>query len=603
MSEENTNNNQNNSETETQNTAVTKKYYDKKLYHMGDYINRMVHYNGTTYSNFYYKDTNGTIYYWHRKRKSKYTVMPGGSVLYLDAEAAMERFTGYATYYSVIEPWKRAPVFHGILDNEAIFTVVGSTKFDDTDEVYIAKSKDGLLIEPVLDTHETTTSWGTRFSDWFKPNNKGKLGHFINKAYREENDPAPNYNLRHKIFCHTYDGLNYRVDLCAKDYYSDGDTIELLMYSDWEAKGELVEVANRYPIYIYRYIMDRTDSIQANKNLHNFATYYSSQYLLRCDYYWYKMYNANTGQTTDFPFVTILDEINTWWFEPAPSLSYSSSGGSGSYVSRIMDPKTFDIWYLRSICIMPYIDVLGVCPNGNILVSIIYKIGNKASGIGESFPEYKNFIRFFICPKYFVIDVATGQWTESNIKEPIETDLSDGMYGDVSISTDMRPVGLYTDSEYLWFRKRYKEQNDITFYGTRDGYTIDKQITYYNRTTIPAKFHMMIKKLDADEELINNYNIEKGYMGLNGNAFVPVPYFEDGVFKKYMVGISGAYSMGYETNYAYGVAEDLTPEYDGFLHSHVCYAPRDNQRYDSYRIRYTKKQEGQSDDDYIFDIE
>ncbi len=598
MSEENTNNNQNDS---TNNTTVVSKYYDKKLYHMGDYLKRMIH-NGITYSNFYYKDTNGTIYFWHRKRKGKYAVMPGNSVVYIDAEASMERFTGLATYYSVIEPWKRAPVFHGILNGEAIFTVVGSSKFDDTDEVYLAKSKDGLLIEPVLDIHETASSWNTRFLDWFIPNYKGKLGHFITKQYKEEGDPAPNYNLRHKIFCHNYDGLNYTVNVCAKDYYSDGDTLELLMYSDFQAKGELYEVAKRYPIYIYRYIMDRTANIEANKNLHNFASYYVSQYLPRCDYYWYKMYNANTGQTTDFPFVTILDEINTWWNDPD---SYASTQGGG-VKSIVKDPKTFDVWYLRSICIMPYIDVLGVCPNGNILVSIIYNVGNKASNIGESFPEYKNFIRFFICPKYFVIDGATGQWTESNIKESIETDLSDAMYSNVSISPDMRPIGLYTDSEFLWFRKRYKEQNDITFYGTRDGYTIDKQITYYNRTTVPAKFHMMVKKIDAEEELINDYNIEKGYMGpvvSSGSAFVPVPFFEDGVFKKFMVAVAARYSVDYETSYAYGLVEDLTPNYSGFLDVTLTYSPTDNQRYDRYRIRYTKKQPDQTDEDYIYDIE
>ena len=140
------------------------------------------------------------------------------------------------------------------------------------------------------------------------------------------------------------------------------------------------------------------------------------------------MYNANTGQTTDFPFVTILDEINTWWNDPEANMNQYSSTGGGGVKSIVKDPKTFDVWFLRSICIMPYIDVLGVCPNGNILVSIIYNVGNKASNIGESFPEYKNFIRFFICPKYFVIDGATGQWTESNIKEPIETDLATCQY-------------------------------------------------------------------------------------------------------------------------------------------------------------------------------
>ena len=580
--------------------------YDKKLFYLDSFFKRMVYSNNsrnlTTYSNFYYKDNDGKVYYWHRKRKGKYACMPGGSIIYIDAEASMERFTGEATIWTIVEPWKRAPVFHGMLDGKAYFTVIGSSKFDDPDEsnleVYLAKSKDGLLIEPVLNIHERW-GWSTRQYECFRPNYMGKLGHYINEAWRKEDDPNPDYNMRHKIFCHNYNGLNYTVDLIAQDLYGDGDLEPMPYESNWMAKGEITATQQIYPIFMYRYTLNMTGSVDPTLNTHNFCDYYSSQYITRAAYYWYKYYNANTKQTYDLPFVTFMDSIYSFW-----------RNKQGGYYTKVVDPKTFPILVLRSSCIRPVFDIVAICPNGNVLVSIYYRCDPRfPTYVSDEYPEYVYFSRFNLCPIFYVIDFTSGEWIKSNIQEPEGFDLYPSyQYSEPSIADKDHPVYIYTDGEYAWFRKPYREDTDITFYGTKDGYNIDKRITYYNRTSIPATYHMMTKSYSEDKEEIRNYNISKSYLQYSfngGSAVVPVPVFENGVFQKYMAVIASDYTVNYEStgNNVYGLIDDLKPESDGRLHCHLVYQPADNQRYDRYRVRYTREQPGQTDDDYIFEIE
>lgn len=592
----------------TKNTQLVPAY-DKKLFYVDSFFKRMIHTDSTrpptktTYSNFYYKDKDGKVYYWHRKRKSKYACMQGGSIVYIDAKASMERFTGSSTTYSVIEPWKRAPVFHGIIDGKAYFTVVGSSKFDDENNLYIARSDDGTLIEPILKIPKTydgenNPTWGERRTNMFKPNFKGKMGHLVQQYWRKDDDPNPSFNFRHKIFCNIYDGLNYHSNIVAQDLYGDGPIEEML--TDTIAKGQLSVTSNKYPIFVYYYTMERyavasSATYDPTINTHNFCDMFSSSYTLWIACYWYRVYNANTGQTTDFPFVTHLDKINSLW-----------RTNDYRYEYRVINPQRIPILVLRSLGIIPYFNNLGVCPNGNILVSVIYRCDPRIPQyVAEMYPEYGYFVRFSVTPTYFVIDSGSGEWIKSNIQEPIDYDTSKAEYSEVSITADMRPAKCYTDSEYLWFRKPYREETDITFYGTKDGYNIDKRITYYNRTTIPTAFHLMVKDSSLGTERILNYNTNKNYL-TDDHSFSAVPMFENGVFKKLMLSIA---ANDYDISYMaygstwFGLVEDLKPESDGILHVRLTYAPSNGQRYDRYRIHYTKQQPGQSDDDYMYEIE
>ena len=584
--------------------------YDKKLFYLDSFFKRMMYTTVSratakdliSYSNFYYKDSSDKVYYWHRKRKSKYACMPGGSVIYIDAEASMERFTGYSTTYSVIEPWRRAPAFFGMLDGKAYFTVKGSSKFDDEDNIYIARSDDGLLLEPILKVPKpfddyNDEEWIYRFYNWFRPNNKGKFGHFIIKRWRKDEDPNPSYTMRSKVYCNVYDGLNYHSNIIAQDMYGDGEIEEVV--TDAFAKGELFNTNDHYPIYVYNYLIDRyavgsSASYDPTKNTHNFCSMFSSSYILWIAYYWYRVYNANTGQTTDLPFVTHLDAINSLWRTSNP------------YEYRVINPKEIPITVLRCLGIIPFFDNLGTCPNGNILVSVIYQCDPRIpTYVGEMYPEYSTFSRFAMTPIYFVIDANSGEWIKSNVGEPMDYDTSNAQYSEVSINSNMRPAAVYSDDKYLWFRKPYREQTDITFYGTKDGYNIDKRITYYNRKSIQGSFHMMQKASD-NKELITTLTIGNPLGGISGvydSAFNPVPVFENGVFKQYMLCVTGGENAAGYSNTYNGLVEDLKPDNYGVLQVPLVAISANGQRYDRYRVRYTKPQPDQTDDDYVFNIE
>lgn len=543
--------------------------YDKKLFYLDSFFKRMVYsnYNRSiaTYSNFYYKDNDGKIYYWHRKRKGEYTISFNQSSIYLDGKAMAFRKRDSLLV--------RKSIFCGMIQNKAYYIVHGSSKFDDNENAYLARSEDGTLIEPILNIHEQYSN-----SKWerYKPDNVGRIGMFYDVIWHKEGDEdISEYFQRHRIFCYKYNGKDYTVDIIAEDLYSDPP--ELVdsegTYYSYICKGYLSYLSEYFPIVAFRWLTNRTSRYVDSENKNYFVSKWSASWRYGVDYLLYKLYNAVNGSFIDVPFINDCE-----WL--VARMNY----GSG-YVNEVVDVCNWSVGFLKTVCIVPVIKLLGTCPNGNSLICITYDCDIYSYGDTQTYPEYRNFVDFYHTPQYYVIDYGSAKINKSNIKE------SKGYYiprYNGNLDTERLPQEMYTDSEYLWFYRKYRNGSDIEICGTKDGYNIDKRYTYYNRTTIPATFHSLYNGHTNDVDMSTFYA-------------KAVPVFKNGVFEKYLVRVS-INSDGSGGNGS-GIVNDLKPNSNGRLDiffAHNAHSSSDN---DSFEIEQDCKQPGQTDDDYIYEIE
>lgn len=565
--------------------------YDKKLFYLDSFFKRMVYSDAskrlTTYSNFYYKDEDGKIYYWHRKRKGRYAALIDGSIIYLGAEATMYRAT--KNCYTSLDGYNaRNLIMHSFLNEVAYYTVRGSSKFDDNENFYIAESEDGTLIEPRLMLREEKDVYKSAYLDtkkFFQSNNVNKIGHFIREWWKKEDEQS---NNRIKIFCHNYDGLNYKIDLVVQT----SDDIE-----DPQHLGPSF-VSDKFPLcyYVDRIIFDNNGgTYKSEYDIYDecqkaFGSPYS--FNPSCTYVNRKLYNANTKSYVELPSLTELFGDYIYYYNiNSPTINDAPLAWNINSISNE---------FLKLLCIVYNINIIGICPNGNVLISIIpYQTNRSARGEYDNFgkyPEYEQYKNTLSPVLYYVLDFNSGKLEKSNIKEDPLYDFRThtvGTYYDYwTPSTNNLPTGLYSDDTYLWFRKPYKDDIDITFYGTKDGYNIDKRITYYNRTTIPYSY----KSWNG-----NTYNGNLSKNDLKKQYIYSVPVYEDGKFFKTMVAIWLVDQHEYDGTIL--IANDLTPNKNGIFEP-LWYKPNNyNVDKDLYIVEQSHKQPDQTDDDYIYDIE
>ena len=546
------------------NKQTKSKYcYNAECYFWDSYHNRLIFGNYKyTQNNLFYRDENGKEHLWHRKRKGKIalvTIDSGHAMIYVDAEA----------YYVIYDYTRRFRVHSFVPHNGEkilIATMLGSSKFDDTDHYYVGTSEDSSLFQARLKLDGGKDWWST-----FASNQVNNTGHFYAKNWRKDDDPGTD-NIRRTIYCENYNGLNHSINTVAKNLYEDLDVSNLE-----KGKPTLIDSSHKYPICSYYYNMNSSGGYKPELNTYLFAYHWSSYSSYGVNYRMYKLYNANTKNDMYLPFINNVDALMAKW-------SYREDS--------LIDIKNAPLGFLKACCITPYVRVIGSCPNGNVLISITYINTDHAnSTITEEYPEYRYFLRFYRTPQYYVINYGSGSLVKSNIKEPLNFDI------DTEYLTTMEsyylPKGLYTDDEYLWFMRPYNDvkSGDINFYGTKDGYNIDKRYTYYNRTSVPYKAKIIH---DGYEYNGNISLVDFSYVDYYRARAIPI--FENCKYLKTMALVAAQSDL-------YMLVDDLKPNSEGILESKLAFSSATYATPFMSGANPDKRQPGQSVDDYIFEIE